>query len=513
MTRARHHIAIIGGGTAGWLAALMLQKACKGPDAPQISVIESPNIPTVGVGEGSTSIFRQVLLDLGIHEDDFLRETGATFKFGIKHAGWRRDGRDYFGPIDDPNLLGPVPQGLPSNWLHHAQIAAGKNTADIHLFTHLMRRKTAPYALKQGKPIAVSPFHYAYHFDQARLGRFLAEKARQGDLGITHTLAEISAINRHPDTGDITALRCTDDRHIPVDFVIDCTGFRRAIIGQMSGGWLSYADILPLNKAMPFWLDHDPKTEIATYTLAQAMGAGWMWGIPVQDRMGCGYVFSDAHLTPDQAQLEIEARLKQPITVRSLIDINPGRQTQAWIGNCVAIGLSQSFLEPLEATSIHGSLVQLLLLLQNKIPDLTSGRYDTARSRYNQTVARQVDDFAQFLNLHYAGGRKDTTFWQEMTTCGITETTRNRLELWQHEPIMRSHFEGFPDALPHVEEQLYTPVLDGLGLLAAKPSKSVLSPTPETRAQARKTNERLKTEFKQAAQLAIGHRAYLETLS
>jgi glycine/D-amino acid oxidase-like deaminating enzyme len=186
-TNTPKHIAIVGGGTAGWLTALVLR----------ISVIESPDIPTVGVGEGSTAIFRQVLLELGIDEADFLRETGATFKFGIHHIGWRRDGRDYFGPIDDPNALVAAPAGLPSNWLHHAQIGAGKPVADAHLFTRLMRDGKSPFArTKSDDIIPASPFHHAYHFDRARLGRFLASQSH----GIDHIRAEVAGLYRHSET-------------------------------------------------------------------------------------------------------------------------------------------------------------------------------------------------------------------------------------------------------------------------------------------------------------------------
>ncbi|MEJ6403478.1 tryptophan halogenase family protein [Yoonia sp. 2307UL14-13] len=498
------HIAIVGGGTAGWLAALMLQKAATGPDAPRISVIESPNIPTVGVGEGSTSVFRQILLDLGIDEMEFLRETGATLKFGIKHAGWRKDGKDYFGPIDDPNALASAPAGLPTNWLHHAQIAAGKKVADLHLFTRLMRGSKSAYARKGDQLVPLSPFHHAYHFDQARLGRFLASRA----TGIDHIKTEVNAITRDTDSGHITALECSDARTIPVDFVIDCTGFRRAIVGQMGSDWVSYANMLPLNKAMPFWLDHDPKADIAPFTLAQALGSGWMWGIPVQDRIGCGYVFSDAHITPEQAQAEVETKLRRPVEIRRVIDINPGRLRDAWIGNCVAVGLAQSFLEPLEATSIHGTLVQMLLLLRQTPEHLVSGIKPSVVADYNGTVARQVDEFAQFINLHYAGGRTDTPFWKDMTNAGVPPAQRDRIEHWQGTAIMRADFHMLPQALPHVEEQLYTPVLDGLGLLPKAPSKQLLA-SAEDKKSARAALKQLQTDFAAAARVAVKHHAFL----
>ncbi len=501
------HIAIVGGGTAGWLAALVMHRAAarSGKPAPKVSVIESPDIPTVGVGEGSTALFRQVMQELGIDEAEFLRETGAALKFGIKHAGWRKDRRDYYGPIDDPNALSPAPTGAPRNWLHQARLRAGKDIAGAHLFTYLMKGGKSGVALgKDGTQTPLSPYHHAYHFDQARLGRFLASKA----VGVDHLRVEVAGITRDTETGNITHLTCKDADDVPVDFVIDCTGFRRAILGQLGADWHSYADMLPLNKAMPFWLDHDGG-DIAPYTLARAMNAGWMWGIPVQDRMGCGYVFSDAHISPEAAQAEVEAHLGHKITPRGVIDIAPGRVKTAWSHNCVALGLAQSFLEPLEATSIHGTLVQLLLLTSTDPADLVAGTWGKARDNYNQTAAGQVDDFAQFINIHYAGGRNDTPFWADMTAQGITAANRDRLAHWAAKPLLPSDFAAFPGNLPHVEEPLYAPVLDGLGLLPSGPAKAALGDDPALRMAARKTTERLTAEFKSAARRAVPHHAFL----
>ena len=514
MDSKQGHIAIVGGGTAGWLAALVLHKAFQknqersGAVSARISVIESPNIPTVGVGEGSTSLLRQILLDLGIDETEFVRETGATFKFGIRHHHWGPSDHSYFGPIDDPHFLVPTPPEARGSWLHTARVGSGKPVEDMHLFTYLMRWQKAPVALKpDGQSVPVSAFHHAFHFDQARLGRFLAGKA----AGITHIREEINGVKRHAESGNIIALTIDGGTDIDVDFVIDCTGFRREIIGRLDGEWVSYADILPLNKAMPFWMEHGET--IAPYTDAWAQSAGWMWRIPTQDRMGCGYVFSDAHLTVDEAQSELETALGQAIEPRGLIPIDPGRQREAWIANCVSLGLAQSFLEPLEATSIHGTLVQLLLLTQSSASELTEGSFENARRRYNETVGGQVDDFAQFINLHYAGGRTDSAFWREMSAQGISSTVRDRLQLWSSEPVHRSQFPPFPDALPHVQEQLHIPVLDGLGLLPRGPSRSEMAANPPVRQAARKTLDRLIGEFKQAARQAMDHREYLQSLS
>jgi hypothetical protein len=304
-----------------------------------------------------------------------------------------------------------------------------------------------------------------------------------------------------------------DGTDLPVDLIIDCTGFRRAIIGQLNAGWTSYSDFSPLNKAMPFWLEHAPEVEIAPYTKAQAMGAGWMWSIPTQDRIGCGYVFSDAHMTPETAQSEVEAALRHSIEPRGVLSIDPGRLNNAWSHNCIAIGLAQSFLEPLEATSIHGSLVQALLLTKIGVDKILSDNNHHRRISYNATVARQVDDFAQFINLHYAGGRDDTSFWKDMASQGLTDINNARLLHWQAHPVLAHDFTDFPHNLPHVEEQLYTPVLSGLGLVPPESTKMIFAASGNHRKSARLTLQRLKAEYRAASKAAIGHRRYLEILN
>lgn len=507
MKQKRRKIAVVGGGTAGWLSALILQKAfaSTGPEVPEIILIESPNIPTVGVGEGSTSVFRQVLFDLEIDEKEFLRETGATIKFGIRHAGWRKDRKSYFGPIDDPNTLSPVPPHAPSNWLHHARIRSGKDAAGAHLFTSLMRLRKAPMALQNDRLVPLSAYHHAYHFDQARLGKFLAKKAKN----IRHHLTEIEGVTKNAESGHITHLNCSEGEAIEVDFVIDCSGFRQAIITKIGADWQSYSDMLWLNKAMPFWLKHQPGQEIAPFTDARAMAAGWMWSIPLQERMGCGYVFSDAHTTPEQAKQEVESRLKCEIEPRGVITMDPGRLKRAWVGNCVAMGLSQSFLEPLEATSIHGTIVQALLLTSNLSSLLEGDASGAAAKAYNEVVGQQIDDFANFINIHYAGGRTDTAFWRDIAQSGIAERQQAALKFWSKTGITSRDFKRLPLNLPHVEEQLYLPVLDGLGLLPKAPSKAVL-PDQNVLKEARGLLDQHAKEFRQAARHAMGHREYLE---
>ena len=500
---------IVGGGTAGWLTALILQESFRQVDrSVEITVVESSKLPAIGVGEGSTAVFRQMLRQLAFDELEFLRETEATIKFGIRHKDWRRIGVTYDGPIDDPHLVaqGPGYDGSLPN-LDIFSVAAGRPVTEKHLFQHLIDGERGPFARKpDGGLIAAGPYHHAYHFDQALVGAWLRRKSR----GIAVIDAKVIAADRDPLTGDITAVRLDAADAVPGEVFFDCTGFRRAlIVREMGAEWRSFADRMPVNRAMPFWLDIAPDAELPPYTLAWAREAGWMWSIPTQGRVGCGYVYCDRFLDPEAAQREIERALGRPIEPRNEIRFDPGRLDRAAIGNVIALGLSSAFLEPLEATSIHGTVVQLLLLA----PLLREGRLTTPdRDAYNATVARQVDDFRDFINLHYVSERYDTSFWRHVRDECIGASTRKRLALWQRKMPDRTDFTPLPGGLAHIEEQLHYPVLDGLGLLSRETARQQMAVAPAVRARARDTVDRLTREYRATARQALPHRAFLKSL-
>ncbi|WP_226781513.1 tryptophan halogenase family protein [Oceaniglobus trochenteri] len=491
MTQAPARIVIVGGGTAGWLAALMLaDQARRAGQAGEITVVESSRIGTIGVGEGTTAVFRQMLQHLGIDEMAFLRETGATVKYGIRHRDWRRVGHSYDGPIDDiAQVAGP---GLDTY-----AVASGRSVAEAHLFTHLMARRRAPFGERDGRRVAAGPFHFAYHFDQARAGAFLKRHAP----GVRCIDDQVKGVETGED--GIKSLTLESGQRLSADLYVDCTGFARALIGPLGAQWIGFGDVLPVNRAMPFWIDLAEGEEIDPVTLAWAQGAGWMWKIPTQERYGCGYVYSDAHTTPEAAQAEIEAVLGHRIEPRRDIRINAGRLDRAWIGNCVALGLSSSFLEPLEATSIHGTIVQLMLL--TGLPE--AGR----AAAYNAAVARQVDDFRDFIRMHYVSERRDTPFWRDVAASHPPAVT-DRLAQWAEAMPQRRDFTPFPLGLPHVEQQLYTPVLDGLGLLSQRAAKAALANDPRRRAALRRTHGALVSEYRRAAGKCLPHRPFLQSL-
>lgn len=501
LTMWPRRIVVVGGGTAGWLAAMMLgDSARRGGHPCQVTVIESSKIGTIGVGEGTTAVFRQMLKHFDLDEQEFLRESGATIKFGIRHRDWRRLGHSYDGPIDDPHRVAGLGE---VNALDLYQIAKGESVGQTHLFQHLLSRNKSPFAEVEGRLVPVGPFHHAYHFDQALAGKWLRSKAK----GIALIDDQVQGVERDGETGHIIALTLEGGARVEGDLFVDCTGFRRRLITEMGATWVGYGDMLPVNRAIPFWLDIPEGEEISPCTLAWAQGSGWMWKIPTQGRYGCGYVFSDAHITPDQAKDEMERVLGHPIHVRNDIRIAAGRLDRQWIGNCVALGLSSSFLEPLEATSIHGTVVQLMLLA-SVLPQSD----DRARLAFNAACARQVDDFRDFIRLHYVSERRDTPFWRDVAG-SLPDRLQDRLTAWRAKVPGPEDFAPFPMGLPHTDHHLHVPVLDGLGLLNPQAAKAWLAERPKLRAQARAEAARLTGEYKRAAGRAIGHRAFLNGLT
>jgi len=495
---------IVGGGTAGWLAALMLQDAIVRQKLhAKVTVVESSKIPTIGVGEGTTAVFRQMLKHFGFDEFEFLRETQATIKFGIRHKDWRRVGHHYDGPIDDPHLVVEPSGGKPQSYIDIFSCAAGRRLADTHLFSYLLDQQKAPFARKaDGGLVSMGPYHHAYHFDQALAGQYLKRKSK----GVEIIDAQVSGAKRDAVTGDITAL-VTDAGEIAGDFFIDCSGFRRALIsGVMGGTWVSYGDHLPLNRAMPFWLDIKEGDELTPFTTAWAQSAGWMWMIPTQQRIGCGYVYSDQFTTPDEAKSEIETVLGRKIEPRNDIKIDAGRQREAWIGNCLAIGLASSFLEPLEATSIHGTVVQMMVFTTFHLKALDNSK------AYNDFAAGQVDDFRDFINLHYVSERRDTPFWRAVAMDYISPATRARLELWRSKMPGHEDFKPLPGGFAHTEQQLYYPVLDGLGLLSREVAQEFMEEHADLKRKGKGAADSLTAEYRAAAPRALGHRVFLQSL-
>jgi tryptophan halogenase len=339
-------IVVCGGGTAGWLSALMIKKIQ--PDH-EVTVIESSKIGIVGAGEGSTGyltdIIQGVNWNYGCNEEDFIRETGATIKLGIKHQDWRELGHTYYGPIDGTNnnpdvtichaLLNDIPAHIASQ--NGYLISAGKTN-----FWH-------------NNDTLNNTHSHGYHFDAHRVGQYFKKIVTQD--GVAHIDSEI--LDVVVDHAGIKSVNLANGNIVTADLFVDCTGFARKLAKALDINWVSYKEHLPVDTAMPFLVKYKPNEVVEPVTTAWAQKAGWMWKIPTADRYGCGYVFDSNFITNEQAQAEIESVLGHDITPIRFLKFETGRLEKLWYKNCVSVGLSAAFAEPLEATSIHSTIVQL----------------------------------------------------------------------------------------------------------------------------------------------------------
>ena len=390
------HIVIVGGGTAGWLAAFMLNKV---QPSHKITVIESSKIGIVGAGEGSTGLLTSILdgnlFEVDFSILDFMRETGSTLKYGIKHKDWTGPGTDYFGPLGGSDTATSI-----KDYFFALQYLEG----NTHTSANLGIMYDNDYSPYNGKTFIDSSF--SFHFDAHKVGQFFAKRSNATTID-----AVVKSVNRN-EQGFITSLDLDNNTNIEGDFFIDATGFARVLTDSK---WQSYSYNLPVNSAMPFLIPSKEKFE--PWTTAWAQTAGWMWQIPTTERIGCGYVFDDRFTTPDKAQEEIETVLGHSIDPIRILKFDTGRLDKFWNKNCLAIGLSAAFAEPLEATSIHSTIVQLIKFVFDSITETPSYNHNESNVyQYNYDVGLMYDNFKDFLNLHYQGNRTDSEFWRYVSS-------------------------------------------------------------------------------------------------
>jgi len=448
-------IVIVGGGTAGWLAALMVTKV-QG-DSHDVTVIESSKIGIVGAGEGSTGFLTDIVQgnnwDYGCDEGDFLRETNATIKLGIKHRDWKELGHEYISPID-----GPITNAVGTDYLLCHAI---ENDLPLHTASfdgaYIEQSLSSFYKEEQSDNIANMHSH-AYHFDAHKVGQYFKKVCGESVKSIDSEVIEIDV----DETGDIKSISLSNGQTIEGDFFIDCTGFARLFAKRLDIGWKSYRDSLPVNTAMPFLLPHDEDEKIDPVTIAWAQKAGWMWMIPTQDRWGCGYVFDDSFVSHGDALVEIENVLGREIEPIRVFNFETGRSEKLWHKNCLFVGLSAAFAEPLEATSIHSTILQLNSFVFQCLRDSKEETCNEAAiTIYNRNMSTMYDDFKDFLNIHYMGQRDDSEFWRWMRTDEMmTESTKLILELQKSRLLRPSDLEQYAG---HAGSALFNWVLAGLG--------------------------------------------------
>lgn len=421
-TEKPYSFVIVGGGTAGWISALYLRY--KMPTA-KITLVESESIGILGAGEGTTPAFVTLLQKLRIPLSRLIDETSSTIKNGIKFTNWTKDSNYYyhgFFASDDVGLSAfDNPQYLPdtSLLLAYAQ-ANGKAFSEINFCEDISEKNKIalfvhPEYDNQFIPDPLDKYfshaHYANHFDAATLASFF-QKVAVEERNITRIEGKVVDHKQH-DNGDLYEVVLESGESVEGDFFIDCTGFARKFIGKVYGSeWVSHKEQLTVDSAMPFFLPIDEK-DIPAYTESTAMKYGWMWKIPLQHRYGCGYVFDSKHTTEEEVKEEIRELVgDQEITWprENAFQFEPGYYKTPWTNNCIAVGLSGAFIEPLEATSIWASIIYL----ETAFKDVSGiiRRPQAYVDDFNSRAAQVNEDIFEFVYFHYMGGRSDNKFWE-----------------------------------------------------------------------------------------------------
>ncbi|WP_443750133.1 tryptophan halogenase family protein [Asticcacaulis solisilvae] len=461
-THGARSILIAGGGTAGWLTACYLARVLGGDPAasPRITLIESPEIGTIGVGEGTFPTIRITLQTLGIPEDEFLREATATFKQGNLFVDWATapdNGRHshYLHPFEAPFFTDGA--GLPPYWLLQDK-ATRKPFAEA---------VTTQYAIalagRAPKRRDDAPYHglvnYAYHFNAARFAGLLRRYAVR--YGVHHLQGRITGADLAED-GSIARLQTDSHGALTADLYIDCTGFRAELIGKaLQSPFRPVRHQLLTDRAIACQVPYDrPDSPIPSVTASTAHAAGWTWDIGLHERRGIGYVFSSAHASDDEAMATLQAYVgpKGENYSTRVIGFDTGFRPAQWVKNCVAVGLSSGFFEPLEATNILMTEVAASMLV-DFFP--YSGPVDANAGAFNRLMTARNERIVDFLKLHYCLTKRTEPFWRDNTAAAsLPDRLAELLAMWRHRPPSRFDISEDVDAFAPCNYQY---VLYGMG--------------------------------------------------
>ena len=431
------NIVIVGGGTAGWMAAAGLSKHLQNMDC-RIRLIESEQIGTIGVGEATIPPIIDFLRLLGIDENDLIRKTQATFKLGIGFSGWTRPGDFYFHPFG-PTGFGMGPISFPAYWLKMYLAGQAARLEDYSIQAtaadagRFMRPVHAP-----GTPL--NKITYALHFDASLFARFLRGFAEA--RGVLRTEGKVRGVNLRGEDGFIESVTMENGEAIAGDLFIDCSGFRGLLIeGALKTGYQDWTRWLPCDRALA--VPSQNAGPPSSYTLSTARDAGWQWRIPLQHRTGNGHVYCSGFTSDEAARDTLLSNLQgralaDPLALRFVT----GRRNKAWNRNCVALGLASGFMEPLESTSIH--LIQRgIAMLLKFFPDRSFEPADI--DRYNRIFEFEFGRVRDFLLLHYTQTQLDGPFWEHCRNIPLTDSLAEKIELFRsHGRILREDTELFP---------------------------------------------------------------------
>lgn len=456
-------VVILGGGSAGWLTAGLVAAECPGLE---VVLIESPEVGTIGVGEGTWPTMRSTLNKIGISETIFIRDCFASFKQGSKFAGWKNglNGDIYHHPFTLPN--GGAESNLITAWNTYCPEVPFSEA--VSLQSIISDRGLAPKQITTAE--YAGALNYGYHLDADRLGALLSEHCQQ-KLGVKlirdHMVGVSSAAN-----GDITSLTTKNSGAVSGDFFVDCSGSRSLLIGEHFGVRLVDQSRYSINDRVlaariPYVLE---RPHIESMTLASAMSAGWIWDISLSSRRGVGYVYSSAHIDESEAETELRFYLSSGVHSACIKDvefrklsIGAGYRERFWCNNCVAIGMSAGFIEPLEASAL--AMVELSAkMIASEMP-MSRETMDIVARRFNKIFRYRWDRVVEFLKLHYVlSTRSDSDYWSDVRApCSVPENLKNLLDLWRHRAPTSYDLDSMEEIFPYASYQY---VLYGMGFSA-----------------------------------------------
>jgi len=417
-------IVIVGGGTAGWMtAALLARLLASKQGSPSIRLVESEDIGTVGVGEATVPVIRQFNGVLGIDEGEFLRHTRGTFKLGIEFHDWLRPGSrhgHFFGDFGD-TIEGVAPH---HHWLKLR--ALGDATPLFDYCLPCVAGQLGRFIPPDPK-VAAAAYRYAYHFDAGLYAELLRHYACA--RGVTRTLARVDEVRLRGSDGFIDSLRLDSGETVAADLYIDCSGFRGLLIEEaLHTGYIDWTHWLPCDRAVVAPCNR--AQAMLPYTTSAARAAGWQWRIPLQHRVGNGYVYASVHASDAEAAATLLESLESPpLAEPRVLRFTTGHRRQFWNKNCVAIGLASGFMEPLESTSIQliqSSIVQLVAMFPDREFD------PVISAEYNRVLVSEFERIRDFLILHYsATQRDDAPLWRHCRAMALPDTLAHKLEVFR----------------------------------------------------------------------------------
>lgn len=450
-TQQLQQIVIVGGGTAGWIAAAAMARML-GP-AIKITLIESEAIGTVGVGEATIPQIRRLNGVLGLDESEFVRETHGTFKLGIEFNNWGHLGERYLHTFGDAGI------NLANLHFHHYWLRARAEGSSASLWDYSLHQKAASAGqfgrLDRVGNTSMTGLAYAFHFDAGLYAKYLRKHAEAN--GVTRIEGKVVNVSLASETGFIDSVTLERGDTIPGDLFVDCSGFRGLLIGQALGvGYRDWSNWLPCDGAVA--VGCETTQPLLPYTKATAHEAGWQWRIPLQHRTGNGHVFSEQFTTEEKV---VETLLENldgaPIGDPKRLRFTTGRREKFWHKNCVALGLSSGFLEPLESTSIH--------LIQSNVSRLIELFPDAAfnpsnEDEYNRQVSHEYDLIRDFLILHYhRTDREDSEFWRYCKNMQVPDSLVEKMNLFAGNGLL------YKDPEDLFRESSWVQVMVGQGLM------------------------------------------------